>query len=818
MRDPPRPDDDESDEEDENLYFIHDVVEQGAIERLRELLPPKTEGNSPQMQVLAAETCLLEKDDMGCLPVHIAVIYQRMECLLHLLRYSEALTAAMVRMKCADLNTPFVHLILRVGGINPQFATEVINELFSADSATVKDGDLRALLFEVLNAKDDEGNTALHICAMYDLDECFKTLLQFLARHVLPEVEEGLPAAANVPEVKALLGKGNRVGFRPLHTAVKFASLNVLRQLVEEANVNVNSVTTLRQSPVHVAALHGTDEALALLLKARSEVDLTLVDSYGSTALEVAIRNQFDGVVQLLSAEKEEKSEETTKSPVQTHFFFHPDSLRHLPMAYHRRGGPEPPPENPERVDTLVDPLFGILRSREFKQKHITWDHDIEKADIADVLRVHEYHYVQKIRRGCESLAPSAEQSQESRDAENGDGDEDEDDEESYKTFVLDPDTALSLRSYEAAMRAAGTVCRAVDQVVNGDCTNAFCVVRPPGHHVGPTGKKTCSNDPEGSHGFCVFNNVAIGAAYARSHYKRQGIHRIAILDFDVHHGNGTEEIIQQLVPSTAELRYETPYGEGKHIVHQYKPWRNESDAENVFFCSVHGYGHKDPQGEFSKEVQAAWFYPGSGESGVKGSPLIWNVGMEFCHAGSSVSRLKWRSAFRDEILPKLREFKPDLIFLSAGFDAHRKESVNWGYVSLLEQDYEWLTQHVKQVANSCCNGRLISVLEGGYNFHGRMVSPFARSVAAHARALVCPSREEWHEETIAMEAEHERAILEGYTRPAETQAIGIKKRVPTSGEEEPPVVTTTQSRSKRARKEVDYVALAAELAKQDAT
>ena len=110
----------------------------------------------------------------------------------------------------------------------------------------------------------------------------------------------------------------------------------------------------------------------------------------------------------------------------------------------------------------------------------------------------------------------------------------------------LDADTTMSRWSFEAALRAAGSVCEAVDKVVSGDFRNAFCAVRPPGHHAGPRGIVRCANDPDGgSHGFCFLNNVAIGAAYARSMYRNEGIRKIAIVDFDVHHGNGTESFFK---------------------------------------------------------------------------------------------------------------------------------------------------------------------------------------------------------------------------------------------------------------------------------
>ncbi|CAI5708857.1 unnamed protein product [Peronospora destructor] len=285
---------------------------------------------------------------------------------------------------------------------------------------------------------------------------------------------------------------------------------------------------------------------------------------------------------------------------------------------------------------------------------------------------------------------------------------------------------------------------------------------------------------------------------------------------FDKMTARDEEEIVRQLVPSMKEITFETPYGIGKQVVHQYKPWRSDDDSENVFFCSVHGYGHKDPEDkeELVPGETQTWFYPGSGVSNVKEAPVIWDEGMAFCREGASASRLKWRSAFRDRILPRLRNFNPDLIFLSAGFDAHKKELVNWGYVSLLEQDYEWLVGHIKQVANACCDGRLISVLEGGYNFHGRMVSPFARSVAAHTRALINPAQERWDEEEIAKEAVHEQALLANYLAPAVSDSavtvLQAKKR-----SKEAAKMPLSHSRSKRVRKEVNYVALAKELSEE---
>jgi acetoin utilization deacetylase AcuC-like enzyme/ankyrin repeat protein len=836
----PFADEDGDYDEEEDAYLLHNLAEQGRVERLRALLPLPREGVEPppRLSVLSSETSMLEKDDMGFLPLHVAVIHQQLDCALHLLRYSPALTSAMLRLKGGDFGTPFLHLVLRVGAINAPFSQAIMGELFLENQRgqDLHGDDVRALLFEKVAARDEEGNSLFHLCARYDLVACLDMLAAFYRRQLAVVeaggLEEGEEKKKKPLKLESLLERGNKVGFRPLHEAIKYRCADAARKLVSEYSVDVNTVTPLRQSPAHIAALADFAEGVEILRCSprRDAANFALKDSHGCTAAQVARRCAFGALEKRLqaaeagegSADPADRQEEVAQRD-QTRFFFHPEVWRHLPMAYHHRGGPDPPPENPERIDTLVDPVFGILRSREFQRPNVKWDHDIARADIADVLRVHEFHYVDRLRRNCAPLAASAVgkkpvaskndsasqhqfPGQPSTSSAGGDA------EECHATCPLDLDTALSVRSYDASTRAAGAVCKAVDEVVAGACRNAFCIVRPPGHHAGPVGKVVCENDPEGSLGFCLFNNVAVGAAYARAHLKHRGINKVAILDFDVHHGNGTEEIVRQLVPSTKEVGFETPYGVGKQVVHQYKPWRSDDDADNVFFCSVHGYGHKDPENkeELATGETQGWFYPGSGVSSVKEGPVIWDEGMEFCREGSSASRLKWRSAFRDRILPKLREFDPDLIFLSAGFDAHKKELVNWGYVSLLEQDYEWLVGHVKQIANTCCDGRLISVLEGGYNFHGRMVSPFARSVAAHARALVNPAREPWDEEEIAKEAAHEQALLANYVAPGVT-VLQTKKR----GKAEA-AVPMARSRSKRARKDVDYVALAKQLAEQD--
>jgi acetoin utilization deacetylase AcuC-like enzyme len=360
----------------------------------------------------------------------------------------------------------------------------------------------------------------------------------------------------------------------------------------------------------------------------------------------------------------------------------------------------------------------------------------------------------------------------------------------------LDADTTMSRWTFEAALRAAGSVCEAVDKVMSGDLRNAFCMVRPPGHHAGPRGIVRCANDPDGgSHGFCFLNNVAIGAAYARSMYRNEGIRRIAIVDFDVHHGNGTEEIIRQLVPAVEKTTLRTPFAVGELAAPKYRPWLDETDVQDVFFASTHGYG---PRGlEFSDGPSGGFFYPASGRThtsdAIKNPSIVESPNLiDFLHSQTwarmdeeargncckilncgltlsghdgvaGMQRLELRDTYRQKILPQLRDFDPDFIFVSAGFDAHKKDTMNFGYIGMVEDDYEWVTEQLIRVANTCCNGRIVSVLEGGYKIHGGIVSPFARSVASHVRALVDggKSRELYDLQDGEWESQFERHLID---------------------------------------------------------
>jgi len=229
--------------------------------------------------------------------------------------------------------------------------------------------------------------------------------------------------------------------------------------------------------------------------------------------------------------------------------------------------------------------------------------------------------------------------------------------------YYLDHDIVLSPGSKQAAFRAVGAVCDAVDRVLTGTADNAFCALRPPGHHA----------EPQLAMGFCLFNNIAIAAEYARRQHQ---LERIAIVDFDVHHGNGTQAAF-----------YRQP---------------------NVLYASSHEMPH----------------YPGTGHPSETGVGNIINVPLAAGDSG-----IEFRQKYSNIILPALKKFRPELVLISAGFDAHKDDPL--ASIGLVEDDFKWLTEQLMAIADSCCNGRIVSALEGGYN-----LKALAASVAVHVKSL----------------------------------------------------------------------------------
>jgi acetoin utilization deacetylase AcuC-like enzyme len=307
-----------------------------------------------------------------------------------------------------------------------------------------------------------------------------------------------------------------------------------------------------------------------------------------------------------------------------TLYYHHPEFLNHDTGAGH--------PESPERLKSiekaLQAPSFDTL-SRISAPLH-------EKSELRLKL-IHQQSVIDRVLK--QKIAP-------------------------HQYFPLDYDTILSNGSARAALLAVSAVCDAVDKVCSKQAQNAFCAVRPPGHHATPTQ----------SMGFCLFNNIAIAAEYARQHYH---LKKVAIMDFDVHHGNGTQAAF----------------------------------AHNpaVFYASSHQMPH----------------YPGTGQPQDKGVGNIVNVPLHAGETGESV-----RKKYTNIILPALRAFQPELLLISAGFDAHKDDPL--ADVELVEDDYRWLTEELMAVADQHCEGRVISVLEGGYN-----LKALADSVAVHVQTLM---------------------------------------------------------------------------------
>ncbi|MBL4690980.1 MAG: histone deacetylase family protein [Rhodospirillales bacterium] len=229
----------------------------------------------------------------------------------------------------------------------------------------------------------------------------------------------------------------------------------------------------------------------------------------------------------------------------------------------------------------------------------------------------------------------------------------------------LDPDTSMSPASGEASRRAAGAVCDAIDKVMSGQADNAFCAVRPPGHHA----------ESNRAMGFCLFNSIAIGAMYARTGH---GLGRVAVVDFDVHHGNGTQ--------------------------HSF-----EHDS-GLFYGSSHqwpaypGTGAGEETGEFNNICNFP-MSPGEGSAA-------------------------FRQGYRDDILPALRAFNPDFLLISAGFDAHARDPL--AQINLKTDDYDWVTAELLSLAEDCCAGHVVSLLEGGYD-----LGALKESSQAHVRVLM---------------------------------------------------------------------------------
>ena len=292
----------------------------------------------------------------------------------------------------------------------------------------------------------------------------------------------------------------------------------------------------------------------------------------------------------------------------------------------------ETPPGHPECADRLRA-VLGALETEEFALLQRV---EAPRATREQIARVHSISHIERVG----ACVPG----------------------EGFRR--IDADTALSPGSGEAAFRAAGAVVHAVDEVMAGKARNGFCAVRPPGHHA----------EPETAMGFCLFNNIAIGALHAR---EAHGCERVAVVDFDVHHGNGTQAAF-------------------------------ETDP-NLLYASTHQWP----------------LYPGTGRASEHGLGNIYNRCLQ---PGAGAD--EFRAAITDAIIPTLERFRPDFIFISAGFDAHMADPL--ANMRLTDEDYGWVTAELVRAATRLCEGRVVSALEGGDD-----LKALAESARAHVKALM---------------------------------------------------------------------------------
>ena len=300
----------------------------------------------------------------------------------------------------------------------------------------------------------------------------------------------------------------------------------------------------------------------------------------------------------------------------------HPACLEHITPSGH--------PERPDR-------LRAVLREFEDDRFQALLREEAPAAAFEDITLCHPPEFVEAIREAIPAQGLAR----------------------------IDADTTMSPGTLEAVLRATGAAMRAVDDVVAQKVDNAFCAVRPPGHHAETTRAM----------GFCIFNIIAIAARHAQ---KRHGVDRVAVVDFDVHHGNGTQQIF----------------------------W---SDP-NVMYCSTH-------------EMP---LFPGTGAPSERG--LHNNIVNGPLRAGDGGER--FREVFEQLILPRAAAFKPQMLFISAGFDAHMRDPL--ANLNLVEADFAWATTKLMEIADASASGRIVSVLEGGYDLQG-----LSRSAAAHVATLM---------------------------------------------------------------------------------
>ncbi|KAK2080039.1 hypothetical protein QBZ16_002435 [Prototheca wickerhamii] len=435
--------------------------------------------------------------------------------------------------------------------------------------------------------RDDWGRTALHWAAFLGLQDVTQLLLTAGDEFVRRERERASTDAnadEGAEDIPPLAEFQDKTGNTALHLAARYRQPGTAALLLRDAarGGEEGLLGALRarnkagQTALHAAAVGGCAACVRAVLAAAPAGAPDELRAGGQArpdpgpARDAARPRAGRGFAQGKAEAEEAAAEASPPSLVdpsattaQTLIVAPPECWAHHSAPWPRsRAAPEPPPENVGRLAALADPLLGALRGREAGA--VAWDERPRRVALGDLLRVHDWSYVRRIQRVCEDLplagaVPVSELKRYPDDAAA------EGAVRASDLGYLDGDTAVSHGTWRAALAAAGAAVAAVDAVMDPatPVRNAFCAVRPPGHHAGPGGAVASARDPNATNGFCIFNNVAVAAAYAHCVYRDRGVRRVALLDFDVHHGNGTEACVVRAAPSLLRVPFQTPFSEG---------------------------------------------------------------------------------------------------------------------------------------------------------------------------------------------------------------------------------------------------------------
>ncbi len=536
-----------------------------------------------------------------------------------------------------------------------------------------------------MNAQDEHGYTALMNASAMIPGEEVNHIVELLLR---------------VPNVR--VDTKDNEGYTSLHWAAFSNNVKVGRMLVS-AGASCNDVSSKGETPLHRASRFGNADFIALLLEIDKATKPFALDKELQTPWDVAGQYQSGANKSKVDVKKLQLSREALAAGFPrycTLIVHNPKTLLHNTGDHHQ--------ESPQRITSILE---GLKRGN-FYDFELKLHSHFERAGRDDLLRVHSSEYVRNVITMADSVAKSGDVIPFTP---------------SLKTIeqhaplpsdTTSSDTPFSVGSFEAALYACGSVKYAVDKVVKEEFKNAFCCVRPPGHHAGWAGGAPLAH----SCGFCIFNSVAVGALYALDVH-RDCVKKVAIVDIDIHHGNGTEDIVRHL-----------------------------NRPSDILFISIHLHDKTTREGEFS-------FYPYSGDKDDV-AMNIYNIPMEPLWRSDHINPRRpaepklGRNSFKEKVLlrlvPILRAFDADLIFLSSGFDGGVKDVGNrrlgaekyTGGMDLDPKDFAWCTKEILNVAKLTCDGKVVSVLEGGYGSYskdgtGISCDTFAANALSHIGALM---------------------------------------------------------------------------------